>query len=117
MVGLNVCLSDEEAPFERRPPWRPPCTGAEAGSWSRSATKPLATLAGGEEDEEGATFGLVGTFLRMSSYRSRRKSSLKRPKVAQAVEKPARFGCSLANWHTLRARRSLGVIRLRTLRY
>ena len=67
MVGLNVCLSDGEAPFDKRPPWRPPCTGAEAGSWSWSAAKPLATLAGGEEDEEEAGFAFAGMCLRMSS--------------------------------------------------
>jgi hypothetical protein len=66
-------------------------------------------LVGGDAD-------LVGIFFRMSSYRSRIKSSLNRPNVEQAVMKPARLGWSMANWHILRARRSFGVIKFNTLR-
>ena len=57
----------------------------------------------------------LGTFFRISSYKSRIKSSLKRPNVEQAMIKPERFGCSMANWHTFRAKRSFGVIRFSTL--
>jgi len=88
MLGLNVCRSDGEV-LVRRPPFM----GAEAGSLSTSAANPFATdcgLRGGEEEADED--GLVGMFLRISSYKSRRKSSLKRPKVAQAVAKVVKFG-------------------------
>lgn len=71
-----------------RPPTRPPCIGAEPGNCSVSAANPLLTdcgFAGGEVD-------FVGTFFSMSSYKSRIKSSLKRPNVEQAVVKPVRLG-------------------------
>ena len=64
---------------------------------------------------EDAAGGFVGMFLRISSYKSRIKSSLNRPNVEHAVAKPVRLGWSMANWQTFRARRSFGVIKLRTL--
>ena len=70
-------------------------------------------VAGLEEDEDAAAF--AGPFLSISSYKSRRKSSLNLPNVAHAAEKPVRLGWSSANWQTLRASKSFGVIKFNTL--
>ena len=51
-------------------------------------------LGGGEDNEET---GFTGIFLRISSYKSRIKSSLNLPKVEQAAVKPVRLGWSMAN--------------------
>ena len=107
MEGLNLWRSEDE-PLVRRPPGM----GSEPGSSSLAAAKPLLTE--GFVDE-GASGFAAGVFFRISSYKSRIKSSLNRPNVEHAAVKPERFDWSMANWHTFRARRSFGVIKFSTL--
>jgi len=63
MVGLKVWRSDEEPPFDKRPPGR----GAETGSWSCSAENPFVIRDAGDDEDDEAEVGFAGIFLRISS--------------------------------------------------
>ena len=76
---------------------RPPSIGAEPGRLSLSAEKPFANDCVDSGGEFADDLGFSGIFFRISSYKSRRKSSLKRPNVEHAAAKPAKLFWSTAN--------------------